>query len=223
MNHPHPHVGSVHVGRPVEYFWLGRTVRSSIIKRPVHGPLLVRGVNALGDDQADRDQHGGADKVLYVYAGEDQAWWEAELGVPLEPGIFGQNLTTVGVDVTHAVIGETWRIGTALVQVTEPRTPCWKLGMRRGDRLFPRRFAAARRHGAHTRLLQEGLIGPGDPVTIERRPAHGITVADVNRVYDGDDPDVAKLLRAPELATHWQKWARHRTVWHLDEEKRDRV
>ena len=216
-------VVSVHVGRPQEHRWLGRTVVSSIFKERVDGPIEVRGVNADGDDQADRQQHGGPDKVLYVYAREDQTWWESELGIPLDAGVFGQNVTTSGLDVTNAVVGETWRIGTALIQVTEPRTPCWKLGMRMGDKAFPRRFAAARRPGVHTRLLQSGLIEAGDTVTVERRPAHGLTVSDVNRIYYGDDPDAAKLLQAPELAGHWRTWVEHRTVWHLDEEAKRRT
>lgn len=222
MRNPGAQVVSVHVGVPREYHWLGRTLTSSIAKRAVAGPVAVRGVNLAGDDQSDRNQHGGLDKVAYIYAAEDQAWWEDELGTQLDPGIFGQNVTTSGLDVTHAVIGERWRIGTALLQVTEPRTPCWKLGMRMGDKAFPRRFAAARRPGAHTRLLEEGRIAAGDRVVIEGRPSHGITIDDVNRVYYGDDPDVGKLLRAPELAAHWQRWAGHRTVWHLDEEAKRR-
>lgn len=208
-------VVSVHVGQPKEYEWLGRTVRSSIFKDTVDGPIEVRGVNAAGDDQADRRQHGGPDKVLYVYAQEDLDWWESELGIPAG---FGQNVTTSGLDVTNAVIGQTWRIGTALVQVTEPRTPCWKLGMRMGDKAFPRRFAAARRPGAHTRLLQPGVIRAGDAVTVVQTPAHGVTVDDVNRIYYGDDSDAARLLGVPELAAHWRTWVAHRTVWHLDEE-----
>lgn len=211
-------VVSVHVGHPREYRWLNRALVSSIFKERVAGAVEIRGVNAAGDDQADRNQHGGPDKVLYLYAAEDQVWWESELGTALDHGVFGQNVTTTGLDITHALIGETWRIGTALLQVTEPRTPCWKLGMRMGDKAFPRRFAAARRPGAHTRLLEEGVVQAGDPIIVESRPAHGITVDDVNRVYFGDDPDAAKLLRAPELAAHWRTWIAHRTVWHLDEE-----
>lgn len=218
MQDPSAHVVSVHVGEPREYQWLGRTLTSSIVKHPVAGPIAISGVNLAGDDQADRAQHGGVDKVAYIYAAEDQAWWETELGRPLPAAIFGQNITSRGLDVTHAVIGERWRIGTALLQVTEPRTPCWKLGMRMGDKRFPRQFAAARRPGAHTRLLEPGEVSAGDPIVIEDRPSHGITVDDVFRVYLREDPDVGKLLRAPELAAHWRAWVEHRTVWHLDEE-----
>lgn len=215
-----PHVVSVQVGRPRDHQWLGRVLRTGIFKSPVDGPVRVRGVNLDGDDQADRAQHGGADKVVYAYAREDQDWWAGELGRPLDPGAFGQNLTTAGLDLGRAVIGERWRVGTAVLQVSEPRTPCWKLGLRMGDRGFPRRFAAARRTGVLLRIDTEGVLQAGDAVEVLSRPAHGVTCDVVNRVYYGDEPDVAVLHTAPELAAHWREWADHRTVWHLDEERR---
>lgn len=215
-----PHVLSVQVGRPRVHRWLGREARTGIFKSPVDGPVAVRGVNLAGDDQADRDQHGGADKAVYAYADEDRGWWAAQLGRPLEPGCFGENLTTAGLDLRTVLIGETWRIGTALLQVSEPRTPCWKLGLRMDDPQFPRAFAAARRPGVLLRILEEGELQAGDEIAVTARPAHGVTADQVTRLYYGDNRDLAPIFAAPELAAHWRDWAAHRTIWHLDEERR---
>ena len=128
------HVASVNVGMPRQLAARrGRAVMSAIVKQPVSGPVAVAGVNLAGDAQADRRAHGGPDKAVYAYAREDIAWWAAERGEPLRDGAFGENLTTVGVDVTGAVIGERWRIGTVELEVCQPRLPCSKLGMRFGD------------------------------------------------------------------------------------------
>lgn len=214
---------SVQVGRPQTYEWLGRTLVTSIFKESVSGPVRVRAHNLEGDDQADRKSHGGADKAVYAYAREDHDWWESELGRPMPAGFFGENLTTVGLDLTHAVIGETWRVGTAVLQVTEPRTPCWKLGLRSGDPGFPRRAARSRRPGVLLRVLQVGVLQAGDPVRVTARPAHGVTAAAINRIYYGEDRDLAPIYDTPELAAHWRSWADHRTIWHEDDERKGRM
>ena len=158
---------SVQVGGPQLYEWLGRQVETSIFKEPVAGPVAVRGHNLEGDEQSDRKNHGGTDKAVYAYAREDLDWWEAELGRPAGNGLFGENLTTSGLDLTNAVIGQVWRVGTAVLQVSEPRTPCWKLGLKMGDPGFPRRSAASRRPGVLLRILAEGVLQAGDPVTLD--------------------------------------------------------
>jgi MOSC domain-containing protein YiiM len=129
---------SVNVGSPREIEWLGRREATSIWKSPADGRVAVRGVNVAGDDQADREFHGGPDKAVYAYAREDTVWWERELGRELENGNFGENLTVSGVDVTGAVVGERWEIGTVVLEVAQPRIPCWKLGRANGGRLVPR-------------------------------------------------------------------------------------
>ncbi|WP_204910487.1 MOSC domain-containing protein [Microlunatus spumicola] len=214
---------SVQVGGPRAYPWLGRPIVTSIVKHPVAGRVRVHAHHLEGDEQADPNAHGGADKAVHAYAREDLDWWAAELGHPLANGTFGENLTTSGLDLTHAVIGQTWRVGTAVLQVTEPRTPCWKLGFRMGDPGFPRRMAAARRPGVLLRVLEEGALGPGDAVTLERPPAHGITAADITRVYLRESRDLSVIDAAPELAAHWRTWAGHRTVWHEEDERRGRT
>ena len=128
---------AVNVGAPREIEWLGRRETTSIWKSPVDGRVAVRGVNVAGDDQADREVHGGPDKAVYAYAREDTAWWERELGRELEHGNFGENLTVSGVDVTGAVVGELWEVGSAVLEVAQPRIPCWKLGARMEDASFP--------------------------------------------------------------------------------------
>lgn len=214
---------SVQVGLPRDDEWLGRPVRSSIHKHPVTGPVGVLATHLDGDEQADPEHHGGPDKAVYAYASEDLRWWAQTLGgAALDPGAVGENLTTQGMDLRDAVIGEQWRVGSALLQVSEPRTPCWKLGMRMQDPLFPRVFARARRPGVLLRVLEQGQLWAGAPVTVTHIPEHRVTAAEVFALYVGDRDDAERVLSAPELAAHWQKWAAHRTVWHLkDERERD--
>jgi MOSC domain-containing protein YiiM len=200
-------VVSVNVGTPREVPWRGRTVRTAIWKHPVPGRVKVRGVNVDGDDQGDREVHGGVDKALYAYAAEDYGWWTAELGQELPPGTFGDNLTVHGIDVSGAEVGERWRVGGTLLEVSQPRIPCFKLGIRMGSQRFPRRFAAARRPGAYLRILAEGEVAAGDPVEVVHRPGHGLTVAEVSRIYHDDHAAAARLLHVPELADGWRRWA----------------
>src|SRR3954451_18151906 len=133
-------VESVNVGAVQALQVEGRSVRTAIWKSPVEGRVELRGVNLSGDDQADRTVHGGPDKAVYAYAWEDIEWWEQELGAQLEPAPFGENLTTRGLPVSGAVIGERWTVGSTLLEVAQPRLPCFKLGVRMGDERFPRRF-----------------------------------------------------------------------------------
>jgi MOSC domain-containing protein YiiM len=202
------HVLSVNVGTPREIEWLGQTVRTAIWKVPMEGRLAVRGVNVAGDEQADLENHGGVDQALYCYAWEDTTWWESQLGKPLEYGNFGENLTLQGVDITGALIGERWAIGTAVFEVSQPRVPCFKLGARMGDPHFPPRFAKAGRPGAYLRILQEGEVGADDPVEILHHPTHGVTVGDVHHVYHHAHDRAELLLQVPELSPGWQAWAR---------------
>jgi MOSC domain-containing protein YiiM len=205
-------VASVNVGtpRPVEVD--GRTVMTAIWKHPVEGRVPVRGVNLRGDDQADRSVHGGPDKAVYAYGLEDTEWWESELGRALGPGAFGENLTIRGLPVSEAVIGEQWALGTALLEVCQPRLPCFKLGLRMDDPRFLKRFAQAGRPGAYHRILREGDIGAGDPVTVVSRPAHGVTSALVSRAILGEPELLAVALEAPELPRDLRAWMRERAA-----------
>jgi MOSC domain-containing protein YiiM len=201
---------SVNVGLPREIEWLGKRDTTAIWKAPVEGRVPVADVNLAGDDQADRRFHGGPDKAAYAYAREDYDWWSRELDRPLEPGTFGENLTLEGLDVTAAVVGERWAMGSALLEVAQPRTPCWKIGARMDDPDFPVWFAAAGRPGAYLRIVSEGDVGAGDAVEVVERPAHGLTVGEVARIYHGDRARCAELLQAPELAEEWRAWVAER-------------
>ena len=173
-------VVSVNVGAPRTVEWQGRQVTSGIWKEPVEGPVVVAGVNLVGDDQADRRVHGGPDKAVYAYAVEDYEWWSATTG-PLAPGTFGENLTTTGIDLTSAHIGDRWRVGTAVLEVAQPRQPCFKLGMRMGDEHFPGRFEAAERAGAYLRVVEEGVITAGDAIAVERAADPAVCIGDLAR------------------------------------------
>jgi MOSC domain-containing protein YiiM len=198
---------SVNVGAVREFEYNGRPARSGIWKSPVAGRIAARGVNLDGDDQADRKAHGGPDKVIYAYAVEDVRWWEQEIGRPLGYGEFGENLTTEGIEVNDALIGERWEIGTTVLEVSEPRIPCWRLGVRMNDKLFPRQFSEALRPGSYFRLIVEGSVGAGDEIRVVERPAHGLTIRDVFRIYTRDRDEVQRLLTAPRMSESWKRWA----------------
>jgi MOSC domain-containing protein YiiM len=209
-------VGSVNVGMPRTVGHNGKEVTTAIWKRPVTGRIAVRGVNLEGDDQADRSVHGGVDKAVYAYAREDYEWWSAELGSEaLEPGTFGENLTVSGIDLNAAEVGERWRVGSALLEVSEPRFPCLKLGIRMGDPKFLKRFAAARRPGAYLRIIEEGELGAGDRIEIVDRPGHGVTIGLFAQAYLGDRSRLGELLTADALSHAWRIW--------IEEQARDRA
>jgi MOSC domain-containing protein YiiM len=172
-----PTLISVNAGRPAELHTGGRSLRTAIVKRPVEGPARLCETGLDGDEQADRENHGGRYKAAYAYAREDQAWWADELGRDVPPALLGENLTTAGLDVSGAEIGERWRIGAAEVAVSGPRVPCRKLAARIGDPLFVRRFVRAGRPGAYLTVISEGDVQAGDPVEVLERPGHGVTVA----------------------------------------------
>jgi MOSC domain-containing protein YiiM len=200
---------SVNVGRPRTVEWFGREVTSAIWKSPVHGPVAVRHDSLAGDDQANRQVHGGPDKAVYAYALEDYGWWSAELegaepggvGATPGPGTFGDNLTTEGLDPAEAVIGERWQVGSAVLEVCQPRFPCAKLGMRMGDASFVDRFAEARRSGAYLRIVEEGVVSTGDPVTRLSRPDHGVRIVDLVDAQANRGRDAPRALLERIAAT----------------------
>jgi MOSC domain-containing protein YiiM len=198
---------SVNVGTPREFEYGSRPARSAIWKSPVVGRIAVRGVNLAGDDQADRKAHGGPDKVVYAFAVEDARWWQQQIGRSLGFGELGENLTTEGIEVNDALVGERWQIGTAVLEVSEPRIPCWRLGVRMNDKMFPRQFTEALRPGTYLRLIVEGTVGAGDEIRVVERPAHGLTIRDVFRIYTRDRTEVQQLLTVARMSESWRKWA----------------
>lgn len=198
---------SINVGTVREFEYDGRPAKTAIWKSPVAGRIGARGVNLDGDDQADRKAHGGPDKAIYAYAVEDARWWEQEIGRPFAYGEFGENLTTEGIEVNHALVGERWAIGTTVLEVSEPRIPCWRLGVRMNDPMFPRRFAGAMRPGAYLRIVVEGRVGAGDEIRVIDRPDHSLTIRDVSRIYTRDRDEVERLLEVPQVSESWRRWA----------------
>jgi MOSC domain-containing protein YiiM len=198
---------SVNLGTPREFDYRGHAAWSAIWKTPTAGRIAARGVNLAGDDQADRQSHGGPDKAVYGYAAEDTRWWEKAIGRPLEYGVFGENLTTEGIDVNDALVGERWAIGTTLLEVSEPRIPCWRLGVRMNDNLFLRRFTEAMRPGAYLRIVSEGELGAGDEIRVVEKPSTDLTVRDVFRIYTRDRHEAGRLIAAPGMSEAWKSWA----------------
>ena len=156
--------------------------------------------------------HGGRDKAVYAYASEDTAWWAQRLGRDLGAAPFGENLTTRGVDVSAARIGERWAIGSTLLEVRQSRVPCYKLGLRMGDPRFLRAFAQADRPGAYLAILRQGDVGAGDEVEVVHRPDHDVTVALMHRALLRDHDLLAELLAAPQLMPRWRAFALERTA-----------
>jgi MOSC domain-containing protein YiiM len=171
---------------------------TAIDKRPVAGRVKAGRLGLYADVQADRAHHGGVDQAVYAYAQGDAEFWAAELGYQVTPGLFGENLRTRGVAVSTAVIGERWRVGTATLEVTQPRTPCATFQRRLGEPRWVKRFTEANRTGAYLRVVEPGELGAGDAVDVVHRPAHGVTVADWFAAWNrrGADPAaVAGLAR----------------------------
>ena len=171
--------------------------RSGIDKKPVEGRVAVHPLGLEGDVQINKKHHGGEGQAVYAYATEDAVWWEAELGRGLPPGRFGENLRTTGVDLLGAIIGERWRVGTALFEVTAWRTPCANFAQYWGIPNLVKRFAARGATGAYLRVLETGELGAGDDVEIVDRPDHGLTVGRAFRIVTTEKhllPDLAPAL-----------------------------
>src|SRR5262245_65362555 len=202
-------VESVNVGVPRIVNWFGRDVSTAIWKRPVDGRRRLRGVNVDGDDQADRRVHGGETKAVYAYAAEDYAWWAGKLGEEIRPGTFGENLTLEGVDLRALVVGERWRAGTAVLRVSEPRFPCFKLGIRMGDAGFVDRFGAARRHGSYFSIERAGMVGAGDTMERLETPEDHYTIGEWIDAHEENDLDgLARLAAHPLVSESWRDHAR---------------
>jgi MOSC domain-containing protein YiiM len=200
-------VVSVNTGRVVRAKWAGHVRRTAIDKRPVAGPVHVGRLGLDGDDQADREHHGGPEQAIYVYAREDLDWWAGELGRDVRNGAFGENIVTAGLDVSGALIGERWRLGTAVVQITSPRIPCGTFRQWTGEKGWVKRFAAAGRPGAYLRVLEEGTVTPGDAVTVLDRAGDGVgdgvTAAESMRAYYGDRELMRRLSAVPARSAKW--------------------
>ncbi|MGS2617583.1 MOSC domain-containing protein [Micromonospora sp. LZ34] len=206
-------LASVNLGIVTEAEWAGDpSGRSGIDKRPADGPVLLHPDGVAGDFIGERAHHGGPDQAVYAYAEEDAGWWAGELGRTIGPGGFGENLTTYAVDVTGAVIGEQWAIGSALLQVTKPRTPCTTFAGFWGVPDLIKRFTVRATPGAYLRLLRAGEVGAGDPVEVVDRPAHGVTIGEVFRALNLEPELLPRLLDAADLPESIREKARRRVA-----------
>ncbi len=198
---------STNVGLPREVSWQGKTVSTGIFKSPVEGPIQLRTLNLDGDGQADLSVHGGPNKAVYIYPSEHYEFWRGELAdMELTWGNFGENFTTEGLLEDDLYIGDTFRIGSALVRVTEPRMPCYKLGIRFGRADMVKRFLASRRTGFYFAVEKEGTVQAGDTFAYVERPTHGIHVADITRLYTFDKDDWTAMRRTVEVKALPEDW-----------------
>ena len=188
---------SLNVGLPRTVSWKGHEVSTGIFKDPVEGPLMLRRLNLDGDRQADLEVHGGRAKAVYAYASEHYKPWRKELREPkLSWGNFGENWTTEGLREDEACIGDRFRIGEALVMVTQPRFPCYKLAIRMGRDDILERFLKSRRSGIYFSVLEEGLVNAGDTIERVHRDPAGVTIADINRAYIKEGDYIPLMRRA---------------------------
>ena len=191
---------SLNVGRPRIVRDGDREVLTGIFKDPVGGPVLLRRLNLDGDQQADLRVHGGKVKALYAYPSEHYQFWRRELPEAVLPwGMFGENLTTEGLREDDACIGDRFRIGQALVAVTQPRMPCYKLGIRFGRPDIVKQFLASGRSGVYFAVVEEGLVASGDPIQRVHRDPNQISIADVNRAYTHPHAEMPLVRRLVDL------------------------
>lgn len=207
MSHPLKIV-SVNVGVPREVIWKGMSVRTAIFKEPVDGPVAINKLNLAGDQQSDITVHGGPDKAVYAYPAEHYEYWRRELPeVSFSWGKFDENLTTEGVGEDTLCIGDRLRVGSAILMVTQPRLPCYKLALRFHLDDLIKRFLTSRRSGFYFSVVEEGEVRLGSDVEVLSRDPHRVTVADIGRLYLGQarDPDLLqRAMNVRALPVNWK-------------------
>jgi len=205
---------SVNVGLPREVHWKGKHVSTGIFKQPVAGRIMVHRLNLDGDRQADLTVHGGAEKAVYAYPAEHYNYWRQELpNVALPWGMFGENLTTSGLLEDAVNVGDRFRVGTALLQATQPRLPCYKLGLKFGRADMVRRFLTGGRYGWYFAVVEEGEVGAGDTIERVHRDGHNLTVADIARLFLHGRHNRVMMQRAIEhegLPAGWRAYFQER-------------
>jgi MOSC domain-containing protein YiiM len=205
---------SVNVGLPRVVMSNSEPVSTGIFKEPVAGRVLLRTLNLDGDRQADLSVHGGQSKAVYVYPSEHYDYWKHELPeMKLPWGMFGENFTTEGLFESELNIGDKLRVGSAVVVVTEPRMPCYKLGIKFGRSDIVKRFLASERTGFYFAVLQEGQVGAGDSIQLIEKSERGVRVSDITRLYTREKRNVGLLRRAIEveaLPDSWKSYFQHR-------------
>ena len=208
---------SLNVGMPREVMWHGRPVTTGIFKSPVNGRVALRALNMDGDGQADLSVHGGEYKAVYCYPLEHYDYWKNELpGRDLPMGMFGENFTTEGLLQDSVHLGDRFSVGSAEVLVTQPRLPCYKLGVRFQSDDMVRRFLASGRTGFYLAVTREGEVAAGDEIKVISREGNAVPVSEITRLYIAkryDDNDVKSLRRALQVAAlpdSWKEYFRER-------------
>ena len=208
---------SLNVGLPVEVTWRGRKVTTGIYKEPVEGRIALRRLNLDGDRQADLTVHGGKDKAVYCYPLQHYDFWRRELpGQDLPAGAFGENFTTEGLLEDSVHLGDRFAVGSAEVVVTQPRLPCYKLGIKFRSDDMVKRFFASRRTGFYVSVAREGEVGAGDEMKVVARDRNQIPVSEITRLYaekdDGDSQAAAlrRVLRVEALPQGWKEYFQQR-------------
>ncbi|HEX8776182.1 MAG TPA: MOSC domain-containing protein [Pyrinomonadaceae bacterium] len=201
---------SLNVGRPRLVMSRGAPVSTGIYKEPVEGPVRLRTLNLDGDRQADLTVHGGPTKAVYAYPSEHYDFWRAELpDMRLPWGMFGENFTTEGLEESRVNIGDRFRVGAAELMVTEPRMPCYKLGIKFGHTDILRRFLQSGRTGFYFSVTKEGEVAAGEHIELIGRDEHNVTVSEIVRLYARDHGDVEAMLRAVAVEALPAKWRDH--------------
>jgi MOSC domain-containing protein YiiM len=204
---------SLNTGLPREVEWRGDAVTTGIFKGPVEGPVMLRTLNLDGDKQADLSVHGGVSKAVYAYPREHYEFWKKELpDMNLPYGMFGENFTTEGLFEDSLNLGDRFRVGEAEIMVTEPRMPCYKLGVKFGRADIVKRFLVSRRTGFYFAVLQEGEVSAGDTIELLSRDGNNITVADATRLYAFEKDDLKLLQRVVKveaLSESWRDYFQH--------------
>lgn len=201
---------SICVGRPRLVMRHGEPVSTAIYKDPVAGRVMLRRLNLDGDRQADLTVHGGPTKAVYVYPSEHYEFWRREFPeMDLPWGMFGENFTTEGLNEQSVNIGDQFRIGEATLTVTEPRLPCYKLGIKFGRTDILKRFLKSGRTGFYLSVAQEGFVAANDPVELIRQDKHGVTVSDIVRLYSDGRDDAETMRRALDVEALPESWRNH--------------
>lgn len=198
---------SVNVGFPREVIWNGRRVTTGIFKDPIEGHVMVRKLNLDGDRQADLSVHGGVDKAVYAYPAEHYDYWRHELpGMKLPWGMFGENLTTVGLLEEAVNIGDRFRIGSSVLMVTQPRMPCYKLAVKFERDDIVKRFLRSGRPGLYFSVQEEGEVSSGDEIEFISRDENNVTISDITRLYVNERDNLDLLRRAVETEALPESW-----------------
>ncbi len=198
---------AVSVGEPRDVEWQGRSLRTSIFKAPVAGPVEASRLGLAGDTQSDLSVHGGVDKAVYAYDESNTAWWRERLSRPdLGPAAFGENFTLSGLPDGDVWIGDRLRIGSACFEVSQPRQPCLKLARLFEDASFPKQFLASLRVGYYLRVVEPGRVAAGDPVVRVARNAESLSIPEVVSIWLGRETSEAALARAVGLEALADAW-----------------